>query len=144
MNKVNVETVSAGRPVEDFLGEWTVSRVIFDRNGMGRVVFDGSVIIDRDRFDERGEGVFNGYRSSATRIYLLQFSPGRAIVRFPDSREFIRLDEEPVQTVLHHCGDDTYRGRFFFLSAVAWIETWQVTGPRKNYRSIARYQRPQK
>lgn len=141
MSKVSV--VSGGS-VEDFLGEWAVKRVVLDRTSMGRVFFDGSVTIDRDRFDERGEGLFNGYRSSTTRIYRLQFSPERAIVLFPDGREFIRLDDRPVQTVLHHCGDDTYRGRFFFLSSVAWIETWQVTGPRKNYRSFARYQRLQK
>lgn len=144
MNTVSIETTSAGRSVEDFLGEWMVKRIVLDRAGMGRVVFDGSVIIDRDRFDERGEGLFNGYSSSATRIYRLQFSPGRAIVLFPDGREFIRLDERPVQTVLHHCGNDTYRGRFLFLSPAAWIEIWRVTGPRKNYRSVARYQRPQK
>jgi hypothetical protein len=142
MEKLSV--VSAGRSVKDFLGEWTVKRVVLDRTSMGRVFFEGSVTIDRDRFDERGEGLFNGYRSSAIRIYRLQSSPGRAIVLFPDGREFIRLDERPVQTVLHHCGADTYRGRFFFLSAVAWIETWQVIGPRKNYRSVTRYQRPQK
>ncbi len=128
-------------PLNVFMGQWSVSRLILDRRGMGRMSFEGIATIDEARFEECGEMQFAGQHSQSRRTYPLTFSDGGVIVQFPDGREFIRLDERPVQHVHHHCGSDSYRGRFFFLSPDAWGEVWQVVGPRKDYKSITRYLR---
>ena len=122
-------------------GRWSVSRIIFDRRGMGRMLFEGIATIDEARFEERGDMHIAGQRSEGSRTYHLQFSDGQVFVQFPDGRDFIRLDERPIQHVHHLCGSDTYRGRFLFLSPDAWGEAWHVTGPRKDYKSISRYTR---
>jgi hypothetical protein len=63
------------------------------------------------------------------------------MVQFPSGMDFIALGLDARQSVLHHCGDDTYRGRFFFRSHDHWAEFWHVRGPRKCYTSLARFER---
>lgn len=124
-----------------FFGRWHVRRVVIDQNGMGQALFIGEAVIDSERFAEQGETLVNGFRASSTRGYLLHVEDSCVTAQFPDGRAFIRIDGRASQRVRHDCGDDVYQGRFFFRSHNAWAETWHVTGPRKNYRSIARYVR---
>jgi len=51
------------------------------------------------------------------------------------------LNTAAAQTVVHLCGADHYRGRFFFVDADHWVEAWRVSGPRKRYASISHYRR---
>ena len=134
-------SASATTPFNTVHGRWSVSRIILDRKGMGRILFNGTSIIDHAKFEETGETLIAGQTSQSSRTYNLLFSEERAIVQLPDGREFIRFDGRPVQHVHHLCGDDTYEGRFFFLSPNAWGEVWRVTGPHKDYKSIGRYTR---
>lgn len=128
-------------PPSLFFGRWTVSRVIFDRLGKGRVIFEGTAVLDGEGFSEQGETLIGEFRAPSSRAYQLQFDRDAVMAKFPDGRDFIRIDAKASQRVHHDCGDDVYRGRLFFTSRDTWVEAWQVTGPRKNYRSIARYNR---
>ncbi|MFJ6326171.1 MULTISPECIES: DUF6314 family protein [unclassified Rhizobium] len=125
-----------------FVGTWSVRRVILDRLGMGRVMFTGLATIATDDFEERGETLLGGgYRSQSSRHYRLLLSGAKLVVSFPDGREFVEIGGQPAQYVRHECGEDTYLGRFFFPAPTAWVEAWSVSGPRKNYRSLAKYTR---
>lgn len=77
----------------------------------------------------------------AERRYRLAWQPSELVIRRPDGTFFIALAPEPQQRVTHHCGDDLYQGRFLFSGRDRWVEIWDVTGPRKNYRSISHYAR---
>lgn len=128
-------------PPSLFFGQWSVSRIIFDRLGKGRVIFAGMAVVDGNGFFEQGETQIGEFRAPSSRAYQLHFDRHSVMAKFPDGRDFIRIDAKASQRFHHDCGDDVYRGRLFFTSRDRWVEVWQVTGPRKNYRSITRYNR---
>lgn len=103
--------------------------------------FAGNVIVTASSFVETGTLRHGTLSLKAERRYTLDRSEGDLGVAFADGRPFLHLDGRGAQTVRHLCGDDDYRGRFFFRDADAWVEAWRVSGPRKRYASLARYQR---
>jgi Family of unknown function (DUF6314) len=129
----------------DFYGRWDVRRVIVDHLSGAVHRFTGEAVISAADFVEAGNVRYGDVSLKAERRYVLRdgvdgIFDGIAVA-FPDGRSFIRLDGRASQAVHHLCGTDDYRGRFFFRSCDAWVEAWRVTGPRKRYASLARYQR---
>ena len=123
------------------IGNWRVERKIIDQRGGGTLIFAGHAIISESAFDEYGQLQMTGARLDSRRHYRVSMEDECAWVLFPDGSPFIRLAREPSQRVVHHCGDDIYRGQFFVRDADRWAEAWSVSGPKKRYRSIAHFRR---
>lgn len=125
-----------------YQGSWRVARRIVDI-GQGQVwTFAGRAEITDSAFVEHGWLTRRGTAMPASRRYLLDVQAGDGVdVRRADGSLFIRLTRAPSQTVAHLCGADLYSGRFIFPGMDRWIEAWRVRGPRKNYRSVTRYER---
>lgn len=130
----------AVRPA-DFIGLWQVSRRLVDHLGHMHLNCVGQARIEAGSITETGEMRSSRGTMEMHRIYLLAMDEAGVDVRFPSGADFVRLDLAPSQRVLHHCGDDLYEGRFLFRSRDCWIEFWRVSGPRKRYASLTRYER---
>ena len=130
-----------GLDLNEVLGEWQVRRRISDAPTGLVTRFQGTAQISDSTFHETGMIQFQNQRLSSQRQYLLEWSDGAVEVRRPDGSPFITLEAQGIQRVVHHCGDDLYRGLFMFASNRRWAEIWTVRGPRKNYRSVSQYWR---
>ena len=86
-------------------------------------------------YDEHGELRFGGHRGPASRSLLyLELADGSADVRFADGREFYRLDlRSGTWQAEHPCRADRYLVMTTVPAADTFTETWQVTGPAKDY-----------
>ncbi len=104
------------------------------------------------RQQESVETLLDGRRYPATQTYLWRFpSSGPIELHFADNRFFCAADlgpfhpdasVSPVEARLSHfCSPDQYDGALAVEAANLWRWAWRVTGPRKNYRLAAVYQR---
>lgn len=125
----------------DFVGKWQVRRTVIDHLNRTRHDFTGSATITETSIVEQGELRIRESAIEANRTYQLSMDGDGVIVRFATGQEFIRLGLADRQTVHHHCGADTYCGRFLFRNQDCWAEFWRVCGPRKRYASLTRYRR---
>lgn len=125
----------------DFIGLWHVRRRLVDHRGQEKIGFVGQALIEATSITETGEMRSSRGAMEAKRLYLLAMDDAGVDVRFAGGSDFVRLGLAPDQRVLHHCGDDLYNGRFLFRSRDCWIEFWRVSGPRKRYASLTRYER---
>jgi len=131
----------------DFLGMWRLTRSIDDR-------------LSGQTGDFRGSAVFRGcdsglaYREdgkmrlgagpvmTAQRQYHWAFEAKRVVVTFADGADFHSfVPAGKAAGTDHPCGDDFYRVAYDFTEWPRWQATWTVTGPRKDYTSVSRYQR---
>ena len=122
-----------------YLGTWEVKRRIIDRFNRSVITFEGQAFVTPVQFEEHGDTRSEHATLRSSRTYRLDDAHDDLVVRFPNLSEFIRLGERASQRVIHLCGPDLYRGRFFFRTSDAWAEMWHVRGPRKNYLSLAHY-----
>lgn len=125
----------------DFVGLWQVRRRLVDHLGHETLGFAGQARIGTTSITEAGEIRSGRGTLEAKRLYLLEMDAAGVDVRFAGGAHFVHLGLAPDQRVLHHCGDDLYEGRFIFRSRDCWIEFWRVSGPRKRYASLTRYER---
>ena len=131
----------------DFLGDWQLSRQITDAlhgqngqlDGRARFVTDG----DGLRYAERGQlTLASGAVMQADRAYLWDADPAGIAVRFADGTAFHEFDPVGHTTgTTHLCGADTYNVTYDFENWPNWSATWDVTGQRKDYRSVSHYNR---
>lgn len=64
----------------------------------------------------------------------------RVLIRFADGREYLHLDLGSGHAEGHHpCAPDTYLVTLTVEDDDAWTETWDVTGPAKDYTAVTRY-----
>lgn len=138
---MNDQLITAVDPIDSFLGDWDVRRLIVDRMAKASYRFEGTATIDGSSFVESGTVHSGAMSLKGDRSYELRRGDGGLDIHFPDGRLFVSLGGRPAQAVYHLCGDDHYSGRFFFKTDGAWAEAWSVTGPRKRYISLARYRR---
>ena len=124
-----------------FHGTWRAHRRILDARTGGVTRFEGTALISPGHFEEDGIVDHAGQTYQASRRYRLVFGERRVDVHFEDGRPFIALTAASIQSVLHVCGKDRYRGRFLFADHDFWTEAWSVLGPRKNYTALTRYTR---
>ena len=76
----------------------------------------------------------------AERRYLWHTEGAEIVVRFADERPFHRFSPA-APAASHWCAPDTYRVRYDFAHWPLWQAQWDVTGPRKDYLMISRYER---
>jgi hypothetical protein len=134
------------RQLADFFATYDVSRVIEDAKTCGQSRFDGQAVIAPDTqgalYMETGHLILNEQRFQAERSYLWRANGPRIDVLFDDSRAFHDFDpQQGGQATEHLCGDDMYRGGYDVLDWPRWAVTWNVSGPRKDYRSVTWYVR---
>ncbi len=137
----------------DFLsGDWNVERRICDRRGAQVGSFRGTASFRTCpesaagrtlAYVESGELSLGSHRGPAGRsLLVLDAGDGSADVRFPDGREFYRLDLRTVScTATHPCRADLYDVTVTRLSADSYAENWRVTGPEKDYELRTTYTR---
>ena len=134
------------RGLSDFVGSFDVSRVIEDHRAEQTSRFEGTARIavaqSGAEYVEIGTLIMNDMRFEAERRYLWRGQGARIAVAFADGAPF--HDFDPVlggQATEHLCGEDMYRGGYDVSGWPSWAVTWDVSGPRKDYRSITRYHR---
>lgn len=134
------------RGLADFLGNYAVSRAITDRKAGAETRFEGvaEIVADADGavYREMGQLIVGDQQFEAERSYLWREQGPFIAVLFEDARPF--HDFDPVaggQATEHLCGQDMYRGGYDFSAWSCWSVTWDVVGPRKDYRSVTWYVR---
>jgi hypothetical protein len=129
-------------------GAWRIARTLHD----ARVGQDGS-LEGTAEFTPRPDGGLNYLETGILRLgdhvgpaeqtYLYAFPT-------PDHAEVFRRDGSPFHALdlctghaeaTHQCGADLYRGSFQVTGPDSWTAEWSVTGPRKDYRMLTRYNR---
>jgi Family of unknown function (DUF6314) len=137
----------AGSTLDYLIGDWNVDRRISDASSGRGGLFLGTASFELHgravRYAEHGELNFGAHRGPASRT--LTYSgrdDGAADVRFADGREFFRLDLSSGRCQAEHrCGADRYQVTVTRLSKDSFTETWQVTGPAKDYVMTTAYRR---
>lgn len=127
--------------LDAFLGIWSVRRKIVDYRTGGIFSFEGKAVLTNTSFEEQGQIGYGDRAFSAERAYKIQAVGNSISVLFANGSGFVELDLRASQAVHHHCGQDTYFGRFYFRGRETWAERWRVSGPRKHYASLAHYRR---
>lgn len=131
----------------DFEGVWSIWRRIEDTLGAQSGTFQGSANIAPDGenhvYGERGTLTLEtGATFTSERRYIWRAAgPGRISAFFDDGRAFHEIALDGRTDATHLCPPDTYRVSYDFAAWPIWRATWQVTGPRKDYRMTATYQR---
>ena len=124
----------------DFEGVWRFRRKIIDRK-LGQISQgQGTLRLSRDgddlRYDEEVTLDMPGQPPiTGTRAYLWRACPSGIEVRFDDGRAFhtIGLSARAPSDV-HYCDPDIYRVSYDMGHWPVWSATWDVSGPRKDYR----------
>lgn len=134
------------RTLADFIGSYTVSRKIEDRRAGAETQFEGTAQIvptpDGATYRETGHLIMGQQRFEAERSYLWHAEGARIEVLFSDGRAFHDFDPSAGGDATEHlCGQDMYRGGYNFSEWSCWAVTWDVSGPRKDYRSVTWYVR---
>ena len=136
-----------GRPpiltLSDFTGRWTLARTIDDRltGQAGRFTGTASFTPDGAGLSYEEEGILSlgtAPPMHATRRYLWRQDGPRIAVCFPDGRAFHDFAPGTAEAA-HWCDPDSYRVAYDFARWPDWTATWEVTGPRKDYRMVSRY-----
>ncbi len=124
----------------DFAGGWRLSRKITDRRAGRDGTAEGRLDLVPEggglRYEERVVLHLPGQKPMAgTRGYRWEGHPGIIAVFFDDGRPFhdFALGEARPRA-LHHCDPDRYEVTYDFSDWPVWTVTWEVTGPRKDYR----------
>lgn len=138
----------------DFAGRWRLERRILDRLAGVEGRFEGEATLTPAPalpgapatllYAERGLLTLGtAPPMTAERRYLWAQGPdGRIAVRFDDGRPFHGFDPGAgTVEAAHRCDPDDYRVAYDFAAWPDWQSTWNVTGPRKNYRMESRYRR---
>jgi hypothetical protein len=129
----------------DFIGNWSVARQIDDRTAGATLHFLGTATFTPDpaglTYAEAGRlALPDGTTLAAERRYLWRESEDGIAVLFADGRPFHSFGTaNPLAA--HWCDPDTYRVAYDFAAWPAWSATWDVTGPRKDYRMRSHYSR---
>ncbi|MEM1073444.1 MAG: DUF6314 family protein [Pseudomonadota bacterium] len=132
---------SEPRRLRDFAGRWQVKRRIDPVDGLA-ATFDGHAVwSDRENglaYTETGVMTLNGQiPMQAERRYLWTKNLS---VYFDDGRFFHSVPSLGGDTA-HWCDPDRYIGHYDFSGWPQFRVTWQVNGPRKDYRSETFYTR---
>lgn len=123
------------------VGRWRILRAIRQADG-ARMRFAGESVWRADggavRCIETGTLERDGARFAARRETLWSAAAGGIDVRFADGRPFHRIAGAHAR---HDCPPDTYDLSYDFAAWPRWSVRWRVTGPRKAYCALTRYER---
>ncbi len=130
---------------DDFLGRWRLTREITDFRMLENGTLEGEARFTQHvgglLYHERGTLQFaGGAPLTAERRYIWSFDGGQVAVSYDDGTMFHSFAPKGSgPTTPHLCGEDMYRGNYSFVAFPKWQVTWNVEGPRKNYRSVTQY-----
>jgi len=129
--------------LQDFAGQWRMSRVITDHRARTTGQFDGMAAFTPDdgglAYLEVGTLCLPGQPPfHAERRYLWRQRESAIDVHFDDGRFFHSVDPAHP-TACHWCDPDTYDVIYSFASWPEWSSTWDVAGPRKAYKMVTSY-----
>ena len=134
-----------------FRGHWFIKRDILDLDSewLGRLEghadfadLGGGAL----HYREEGRLRFGGLEDvQASRDYRWQIHPsGRIDVSFADGRDFHSFDFAYGRAeASHFCDPDLYEVAYDFSRWPSWRAEWRVEGPRKDYRMVTIYTRPE-
>lgn len=127
------------RVLADFAGRWSLEREITPAVGPS-ASFRGQAVWSPDgnalRYVEEGQMQIEGHAAmQATRSYL--WLPDLT-VQFDDGRFFHQVPAMGGETG-HWCDPDQYAVQYDFSRWPRFEVSWQVHGPRKDYRMLSRY-----
>ena len=132
-----------------FRGHWRVDRHILDLDSEWLGRFRGEAWFRDDRGDliyhEEGMLKFGGLTAiQATREYIWTFpSDNHVKVLFGDGSDFHDFNPwEQRPFARHFCDPDEYDVTYDFRKWPVWRAEWRVEGPKKDYRMVTTYQRP--
>ncbi|WP_339771486.1 DUF6314 family protein [uncultured Paraglaciecola sp.] len=131
--------------LEDFWGAWQLNRQILQNSGEAFLFAGQANFTWSDShllYHESGLVTAPDRKAlQAERTYFWrQQAGGKIDVLFDDNRYFHTFSAaEPCAE--HMCGDDHYVVNYVFDHWPSWESTWQVKGPRKDYKMISLYQR---
>ncbi|WP_104017004.1 DUF6314 family protein [Roseovarius nitratireducens] len=131
------------RRLQDFEGEWRLSREVVEADGR-RATVTGRAVWSR-----AGTGLANELAYVETGEMRLPGTPPMQVERryhwaqdlsvfFADGRFFHRVPPEGGETA-HWCDPDQYDGAYDFSRWPEFTVTWAVRGPRKDYRMMTIY-----
>lgn len=128
----------------DFAGHWVLSRRIKDHRAGSDGQFEGIAVFTRDArglaYHETGLLTLPGHAPfTAERRYHWREEDGQLIIDFADGR-FFHSFGGAAQCATHWCDPDTYHVTYDFSAWPVWQSAWDVSGPRKAYEMINRYQ----
>ncbi|MCY1125446.1 DUF6314 family protein [Frigidibacter sp. RF13] len=131
----------------DFEGPWRIEREIEDSLGGKPGRFSGTAVFSADgallRYRETGLLTYGDASPlHATREYIWSADGAGIVVTHGDGQPFHRFDTADLTPEAdHHCAPDLYHVRYDFTRWPDWRAEWAVSGPRKDYRMVSRYQR---
>lgn len=129
------------RTLADFVGEWAIERTITPTVGpVARFVGTArwAPAVDGLEYVESGVLRMDGAPPmQADRKYRWAQD---LFVFFDDGRFFHKVPPSGGRTE-HFCDPDTYVGTYDFLPWPSFNVTWKVSGPRKDYISVTRFNR---
>lgn len=129
------------RQLDDFEGCWDLQRIVTPVQGPV-AQFKGIAEWRRDArgllCEEKGHMILDGHPPMhAERRYL--WAPDLCVY-FDDDRFFHQVPAEGGAAD-HWCDPDQYTGTYDFSAWPGFRVTWDVKGPRKDYRSVSEYRR---
>lgn len=134
----------------DFLlGSWSVTRELFILASQDHGCFSGVALVatygepSRALYRERGTISRGSYSGPAQReLHYQRLTSGGVTASFADGRPFIEFDLRSGRaTQGYGCGNDLYTISIEVRSPSEWQETWDVTGPSKQYSALTIYTR---
>ena len=131
----------------NFVGDWQLKRQIIDLlHGQDGQLYGSAKFTPLDDgllYEEQGRlTLSSGTVLRADRTYLWSDDACGIVVCFENGTEFHRFELiKRSHGSTHFCGDDVYNVAYDFERWPNWSATWNVLGPRKNYKSVSRYNR---
>ena len=129
------------RVLADFAGDWMIERTISPKSGpVAR--FDGMArwAPSAQGLDYTEQGTLHVEGAApmqAERAYI--WRPDLSVY-FDDGRFFHKVPTQGGRTQ-HFCDPDTYSGAYDFSDWPQFTVSWDVRGPRKDYRMISLFRR---
>ena len=128
----------------DIIGEWIIRRNIEDKLNKRNFILIGKAIFTTEDnifyYKETGVIKSDNFESKAHQDYTWIIKPNGWKINFSNGSHFHDLElENTEQEVYHKCGNDIYRGIFSLNLPRSFEVVWEVSGPRKNYKSHTYY-----
>lgn len=137
------ERQAGARRIGDFAGVWLLEREVEDRRAGQVARFEGRAELmpqgaGRWLWQESGLLRFGAAAPvRAERRYLWQEQGEAIAVLFDDGRFFHAFDpDQGAPVAAHFCDPDQYDARYDLANWPRWRVTWEVRGPRKDYRMV--------
>ena len=126
-------------------GLWALTRDVHHADGRidrltGKTMFrrSGPKLVQ----DETGILSVGDQKLEAKQRYIWEAAGSQLNVYFADLRPFHSVAlNAPTPSAIHLCPPDRYEVAYDFAQWPAWRATWQVEGPRKDYRMTSEYRR---